>query len=428
MYDLCVLGCGKKEVKKEEKEVSAISSIDGTLVSFSGKDITIEADGQDYTFDVSKATVNTENMLAGDEIVIRYEGKLQGADTADVKVISVEDKGGTATEQKEKLVVGTLIKITENAITIKQNDGTELTFNSNNCEHNFKNGIREGNWIVVTYVGEIQGTDTKNVKVIKITDNDANTVEKEQHKMNIRAVDEKVYSTADVHVRESYGTDSPILGTVKKGESLERTGICDNGWSRVVYNNKDAYVFGDYLSTKAPASDAPAAKTDGKPVEQPAPVQQPQEQPQEEHQTVTGTVVDVSMNTLTFSADEANYTVYIADAVHQYKNGIQTGNVVTVTYTGNLGDLNSVVVISVKDDDENIAAENAVYGGSVLDATMNTITIMTADGVEMTFSKEDAVDNTGGLSQGLEIVVTADANSADSGSNIMPAKQIDLME
>lgn len=176
--------------------------------------------------------------------------------------------------------------------------------------------------------------------------------------MNIRAVDEKVYSTADVHVRESYGTDSPILGTVKKGESLERTGICDNGWFRVVYNNKDAYVFGDYLSTKAPASDAPAAKTDGKPVEQPAPVQQPQE----EHQTVTGTVVDVSMNTLTFSADEANYTVYIAD------------------------------------------------------------------GVEMTFSKEDAVDNTGGLSQGLEIVVTADANSADSGSNIMPAKQIDLME
>ncbi len=421
MYDLCVF-------RVQKKEVSAISSIDGTLVSFSGKDITIEADGQDYTFDVSKATVNTENMLAGDEIVIHYEGKLQGTDTADVKVISVEDKGGTATEQKEKLVVGTLIKITENAITIKQNDGTELTFNSNNCEHDFKNGIREGNWIVVTYVGEIQGTDTKNVKVIKITDNDANTVEKEQHKMNIRAVDEKVYSTADVHVRESYGTDSPILGTVKKRESLERTGICDNGWSRVVYNNKDAYVFGDYLSTKAPASDAPAAKTDGKPVEQPAPVQQPQEQPQEEHQTVTGTVVDVSMNTLTFSADEANYTVYIADAVHQYKNGIQTGNVVTVTYTGNLGDLNSVVVISVKDDDENIAAENAVYGGSVLDATMNTITIMTADGVEMTFSKEDAVDNTGGLSQGLEIVVTADANSADSGSNIMPAKQIDLME
>lgn len=127
----------EKRSKKEEKEVSAISSIDGTLVSFSGKDITIEADGQDYTFDVSKATVNTENMLAGDEIVIRYEGKLQGADTADVKVISVEDKGGTATEQKEKLVVGTLIKITENAITIKQNDGTELTFNSNNCEHDF---------------------------------------------------------------------------------------------------------------------------------------------------------------------------------------------------------------------------------------------------------------------------------------------------
>lgn len=432
LLTLCLIftfsACGKKEEKKEEKKTTETASLDGTLVSFSGKDLTIKAEEKEYIFDISEATVNTMNMLAGDEIVVHYKGKISGTDTANVKVISVEDKGGTATSQKEKLAVGTLVKITENSITIRQNDGTELIFNSNNCEHEFKNGIREGNWIIVTYVGEIQGTDTKNVKVIKITDNDENTIKEEQKKMNIKAVDENVYSTADVHIRESYSTNSKILGNLKKGEQIKRTGVCDNGWSRVVYNNQDAYIFGDYLTTKAPASDAPAAKTDGKPVEQPAPAQQPQEQPQESHQEVTGTVVEVSMNTLTFSVDEKEYTVYIADAIHQYKSGIQTGNTVTVTYTGNLDDLNSVIVISVVDDDENIAAQNAVYEGVILDATMNTVTIQMTDEVEMTFSKEDAVDNTGGLQTGMKIAVTADAGSADSGSNIMTAKQLDLAE
>lgn len=48
----------------------------------------------------------------------------------------------------------------------------------------------------MTYIGKVKGTDTKNVTVIKITDNDSNTVKKEQKKMKIKAADEKVYATA----------------------------------------------------------------------------------------------------------------------------------------------------------------------------------------------------------------------------------------
>ncbi len=448
--------CGKKETKKEEKTEKAekTASIDGTMVSFSGKDLTIEADGQDYEFDISEATVNSVNMLAGDEIVVRYEGEIDGTDTTGATAISIEDKGGKATTQEEKTVVGTLVKITENSITIRQNDGTELLFNANNCEHDFKNGIREGNWVAVTYVGEINGTDTKNVKVIKITDDDENTIKKEQKKIKIKEVDENVYCTSNVHVRESYSTDSKILGTLEKGEKIKRTGVCDNGWSRIEYKKQKAYIFGDYLSTKAPDSDSSddtslesstsSSKTDTpketiddtskkQPAQQPqeeepAPAQQPKEEPKEEYQTATGTVVEVSMNTLTFSVDGKNYTVYIADASHKYKNGIQTGNTVKVTYTGDLSDPDHAVVVSVEDDDANTAAKDAVYKGTVVDATTNTVTIKTSDGVEMTFSKDNAVDNTGGLSQDMKIAVTADASSADSGSNIMPAKQLDPEE
>ena len=425
-------GCKKaaeetKETKAEEPEAKT-GKMEGTLVSFSGKDLTIKSNGKEYTFDIFKATVKASGMLAGDEIVVHYKGEITEADgTSKVTVTSIEDKGNKTKKKEEaKQAVGTLVKITENTITIRQNDGKELTFNSNNCQHEFKNGIREGNWIIVTYLGEIKGTDTKNVKVIKITDNDPNVVKEEQKKMNIKAVDETVYCTADsVHIRKSYTTDSEIVGALGKGESIQRTGICDNGWSRVVFGGADAYVYGDYLTTTAPAQDAPPATTKGEPVETPAPPQEPQAEPVEIQQTIEGTVVEVSMNTLTFSANGQNYTVYIADAAHNYQNGIQTGNAVTVVYTGNLADIGSVTVISVTDTDPNTAAQNAVYTGTVLDATMNTVTIRTDDGVEMTFLKEGATDNTGGIMVDMRVSITADASAADQNSNIMPAKQID---
>ena len=133
------------------------------------------------------------------------------------------------------------------------------------------------------------------------------------------------------------------------------------------------------------------------------------------------------MNTLTFQTDEQTvYTINIADAAHEYKNGIQTGNSVTITYTGDLSDLNNIIVISVKDDDPNTSAENAVYTGTIVDGTMNTFTIQTKDEILMTFSKESSVDNTNGLLIGTEVSVTVDTAVADDTSIIMEAKQIDL--
>ena len=73
-------------------------------------------------------------MRAGDELVVYFEGKLKGNDTSKIKVKSVEDIGGND-HQTEKQAVGTLVNLTENTITIRQNDGTELLFNSNNCQH-----------------------------------------------------------------------------------------------------------------------------------------------------------------------------------------------------------------------------------------------------------------------------------------------------
>ena len=445
-------GC-KKEEPKTEVIAKSKGQMNGVLVSFEGKILVTEEAGKEYNFDVSNAEIKTKNMRAGDELVIYFEGKLKGTDTTKIKVTSVEDLGSND-HQTEKQAVGTLVNLTENTITIRQNDGTELLFNSNNCQHEFKNGIREGNWIVVTYIGEIKGTDTKNITVIKITDNDPNTVKKEQKEMKIKAVNETVYATAGVHIRESYTTDSKVLGSLAKGASIQRTGVCENGWSRVQYESKDAYIYGEYLTTKKSEKDAPAAKTNGKPpatmqegdkpkpVQQPVESKEPEQQPaapkepeqqpiepeQQQEQTFTGTVLDVSMNTLTVAVEQQEYTLYIADAEHEYANGIQTGNTIMVTYMGNLEDSEHLIVTKVKDSDPNEAAKNAVYAGTIVDATMNTLTIQTEDGAVMTFIKEDAVDNLEAMSYGQKVKITADMTASKAEENVFQAKQIDPVD
>ncbi len=473
-------GCGKKEESGDTETKSVASAeelemLEGTLVKFTGGEIEIDDGKEEYTFDLSQASIDTKKMRSGDDLVVSYKGEIDGTDTSNVQVVSVADNGNENESKNEKEAVGSLVDITMNTITIRQNDGTELTFNSNNCEHDFKNGIREGNWVVITYIGEIQGTDTQNIAVIKITDDDENAVKKAKKEMKITTADETVYATAGVHIRESYSTDSKVVGSLAKGDSIKRTGICANGWSRVSYKDADAYVYGDYLTTTKPKADAPAAKTDGSDPKTPqkgdeaAPVKsqpaesepeesepeesepedsepaesepeksepedsepaesepedsQPEESQPQEKKQATGTVEDASMNTLTVQVDGQNYTVNISDAQHEYANGIQTGNKVTITYIGDLSD-SDVQIVKVTDSDPNTAASDAVYTGKITDATTNTITIQTNDGATMTFDKSEADDEVGDLEVGISVSIVADASASSSDETIMTAKKI----
>ena len=64
---------------------------------------------------------------------------------------------------------------------------------------------------------------------------------------------ETVYTTGKCNVRESYSTNSNILGKLNSGASIKRTGIADNGWSRVEYNGKTAYISSQFLTKEKPA-------------------------------------------------------------------------------------------------------------------------------------------------------------------------------
>jgi len=76
------------------------------------------------------------------------------------------------------------------------------------------------------------------------------------------SVNETVYAKSTVNVRESYSTNSTKLGSLNKGDEVTRIGKGSNGWSKITYNGKTAYVNSSYLTTEQPQlSNIKALKT-----------------------------------------------------------------------------------------------------------------------------------------------------------------------
>lgn len=69
-------------------------------------------------------------------------------------------------------------------------------------------------------------------------------------------VDETVYATSSVNVRRGPSTDYDKIGSLNRGDSVTRIAVGDNGWSKVIYKDQEAYIHSDYLSTKKPVDNS----------------------------------------------------------------------------------------------------------------------------------------------------------------------------
>ncbi len=459
---LCVLlavsftACAKTD--NAQQGASSTGSVDGVLKSYaSGTLVVTRNDGSELAFDLSKATVSCKNMLSGDKVTILYDGTIEGTDTSGVTVTEIKDKGSAA--PKEQTMVGTVRNLTQHSLTLKEPDGTEYSFNTAGARQAYKNGIENGNWVQVKYVGEINGTDATGVRVLEIVDNDENIKKaQEPAKVEIKAADEKVWASDTVHVRESYTTDSNVLGDLAPGNEITRTGVCENGWSRVNYNGKDAFVYSQYLTTTQPASPsspapakpqpspsqpaqpsaqptpkptpvptpapAPTPEPTPAPTPEPTPAPTPEPTPEPEVKTLTGYVVSYADGELVIFANGADYPLNVTDAQHSYVSGILTGNEVTVTYTGDLQAYESVVVLSVSDSELN-AGDRSVITGVIASASMNTLDLTTDDNTEIMFETMNAEVNSQNYQVGARVSVTLDLSQSVDTSNIFHALKVD---
>ena len=78
------------------------------------------------------------------------------------------------------------------------------------------------------------------------------------------SVNETVYATSTVNIREGFSADTDKVGSLGKGQSIKRVGIGTGdaeGWSQVEFNGQTAYISSEYLSTVKPA--APSSSNSG---------------------------------------------------------------------------------------------------------------------------------------------------------------------
>lgn len=64
-------------------------------------------------------------------------------------------------------------------------------------------------------------------------------------------INETVYTTADVNMREKPSTTAKVIQIVKENTKIQRTGI-HAVWSKVLQGNKTFYIASKYLTTKSP--------------------------------------------------------------------------------------------------------------------------------------------------------------------------------
>ena len=71
------------------------------------------------------------------------------------------------------------------------------------------------------------------------------------------SVNETVYATTTVNIREGFSADTAKVGSLGRGQSVKRVGIGTGnaeGWSEVEFNGQTAYISSEYLSTVKPTA------------------------------------------------------------------------------------------------------------------------------------------------------------------------------
>lgn len=171
---------------------------------------------------------------------------------------------------------GILVRYTGSLLSIETEEGKTLTFdNCSRAELDLKNGIVPGNEVLLVYVGALKDSDTSKVRIRKIVVEDDNTglistdeegavtgsaasgavysdagYDEPESGVSVEKTHGTGYITGGVNVRSDAKSGSEILGHLGSGDTVTVTGICENGWYRIVFEEGTAYIWKDYISYK----------------------------------------------------------------------------------------------------------------------------------------------------------------------------------
>lgn len=77
-----------------------------------------------------------------------------------------------------------------------------------------------------------------------------------------RETGDKVYATTNMNVRSGWDKSYSSVGGLQKGDSVTRIAVGSNGWDKIKYNGKTAYVLSRLLTTEVVEPDEPEEDED----------------------------------------------------------------------------------------------------------------------------------------------------------------------
>ena len=340
----------------------------------------------------------------------------------------------TETETKDRIYMdelsGTLQDFSGSQL-ILNTDSASYVFNVSNATLECKGGMITGDEISIIYEGQLSGTDTGSVHVLKVVD--------EFHKKNKlkkRTAHGQVISltsnTITIKSKKGKTATYPITGTEQYYQNGIRTGV----WVYIHFKGKFASsqdtqsssLNASHLKVLSISDIDPLTLPDPTPTPDPAQVSADDSA---KEQQIHAEIQNISLNTLTVlpSGSDSTINVDLSQIPSYFKGGTAPGSYVTITCTGQFqgNSLDGVTVTAVTGDDPDSLGSREItssVSGTIIGHTANTVTLQTGDGATITCFTEGAKDtSTSNMESGAGICITFDPTKSKN-SNIYTSIKI----
>lgn len=326
-------------------------------------------------------------------------------------------------------VRGRLLDFSGSQLTMGDDEENTYVFDVSQATLECADGMITGDEISVIYQGQFSGTDTSQVKVLKVVD--------EYHKktrLKDRTARGKIVSltpnTLTIQAKSGKTATYPITGS----EQYYQNGVSQG--SQVTLQFKGKFVETEGSPQVLGASHLKVLSiSDTEPFQAPKPESPSSGENQEEKETkqFRATILDISSNILRMvpAASKNSLDLDLSKIPCYFKGGIAPGSGVTVYYTGRDFDgstLENILILSVAGDDpDTMDAYHMGFTvtGTVLGSTANTVTLQTDDGATITCFTSNAQNiSSQGTSPGSRLRITFDP-SASKSSNIYTSIKIE---
>ena len=202
----------------------------------------------------------TVKSMAADINVSSSKKNISNGESANITIsssytgkVSISVSGGTSSSSSEWLEGSFFVTVkanSDNGVKVTVTPAGKMSDSSGNLKNVSGGSISIAGKSKPN--GKDDSTNTKNND--KKSDNNDNKDNNDTTtEPTFKSANDKVYATGDINIRKSYSADSDKIGTLKAGESVTRTGISDNGWSKVSYNGGTGYIKTSLLTTEEPS-------------------------------------------------------------------------------------------------------------------------------------------------------------------------------